>query len=213
MPTTPGAARTPASCGSASAATSEAARLIACADVGIVPFKREPFNDAALPYRILKYALLGRATVSPELAGVHTWDRAVTTAADADAFAAALRAHAGARVRPTRRCASGRWDSTARRSTTRCGSGWRRSASTSGRRRRASHVRGERRVAGDGAVAGRRAVVGGDAPAARPKRLTALRTGDDERDARDRARTWSLRATHRRWHGASRIQRVSGTSR
>ncbi len=79
---------------------SEAARLIACADVGIVPFKREPFNDAALPYRILKYALLGRATVSPELAGVHTWDRAVTTAPDADAFAAALRAHAGARVRP-----------------------------------------------------------------------------------------------------------------
>jgi hypothetical protein len=78
----------------------EAARLILCADVGIVPFKREPFNEAALPYRILKYALLGRATVSPELAGVHTWDRAVTTAADAGAFAAALRAHAGARVRP-----------------------------------------------------------------------------------------------------------------
>jgi hypothetical protein len=78
----------------------EAARLILCADVGIVPFRREPFNDAALPYRILKYALLGRATVSPELAGVHTWDRAVTTVPDADGFAAALRAHAGARVRP-----------------------------------------------------------------------------------------------------------------
>jgi hypothetical protein len=78
----------------------EAARLILCADVGIVPFRREPFNDAALPYRILKYALLGRATVSPELAGVRTWDRAVTTADGADAFAAALRAHAGARVRP-----------------------------------------------------------------------------------------------------------------
>jgi hypothetical protein len=79
---------------------SEAARLIGCADVGIVPFKREPFNDAALPYRILKYALLGRATVSLDLAGVHTWDRAVTTADDADAFVAALRAHAGARVTP-----------------------------------------------------------------------------------------------------------------
>ncbi len=78
----------------------EAARLIACADVGIVPFKHEPFNDAALPYRILKYALLGRATVSPDLAGVHTWDRAVTTADGPDAFAAALRAHAGARARP-----------------------------------------------------------------------------------------------------------------
>jgi hypothetical protein len=78
----------------------EAARLILCADVGILPFRVEPFNDAALPYRILKYARLGRRTISPELAGVHTWDRAVTTARDADAFAAALRAQAGARVRP-----------------------------------------------------------------------------------------------------------------
>jgi len=78
----------------------EAARLIVCADVGILPFKVEPFNDAALPYRILKYARLGRRTVSPELAGVHTWERAVTTCSDADAFVAALRAQAGARVRP-----------------------------------------------------------------------------------------------------------------
>lgn len=78
----------------------EAARLILCADVGILPFRVEPFNDAALPYRILKYARLGRRTVSPELAGVRTWDRAVTTAADADAFVAALRAQAGARARP-----------------------------------------------------------------------------------------------------------------
>jgi hypothetical protein len=78
----------------------EAARLILCADVGILPFRVEPFNDAALPYRILKYARLGRRTVSPELAGVRTWGRAVTTAADADAFVAALRAQAGARVRP-----------------------------------------------------------------------------------------------------------------
>ena len=78
----------------------EAARLILCADVGVLPFRVEPFNDAALPYRILKYARLGRRTVSSELAGVHTWERAVTTAADADAFVAALRAHAGARVKP-----------------------------------------------------------------------------------------------------------------
>ena len=48
----------------------EASRLILCADVGIVPFKVEPFNDAGLPYRILKYARLGRRTVTPELAGV-----------------------------------------------------------------------------------------------------------------------------------------------
>jgi hypothetical protein len=78
----------------------EAARLILCADVGILPFAVEPFNDAALPYRILKYARLGRRTISPELAGVHTWDRAVTTVADADAFVAALREQAGARTRP-----------------------------------------------------------------------------------------------------------------
>jgi hypothetical protein len=78
----------------------EAARLILCADVGIVPFRVEPFNDAGLPYRILKYARLGRRTVAPELAGVHTWARAVTTAADADAFVAALRAQAGRRTAP-----------------------------------------------------------------------------------------------------------------
>jgi hypothetical protein len=78
----------------------EAARLILCADVGIVPFKVEPFNDAGLPYRILKYARLGRRTVTPDLAGVRTWARAVTTAADADAFAAALQAEAGRRTAP-----------------------------------------------------------------------------------------------------------------
>jgi hypothetical protein len=78
----------------------EAARLILCADVGIVPFKVEPFNDAGLPYRILKYARLGRRTVTPELAGVKTWSNAVTTAADADAFAAALAEQAGRRGDP-----------------------------------------------------------------------------------------------------------------
>jgi hypothetical protein len=78
----------------------EAARLILCADVGIVPFKVEPFNDAGLPYRILKYARLGRRTVSPDLAGVKTWSNAVTTAADADAFAAALLEQAGRRTAP-----------------------------------------------------------------------------------------------------------------
>jgi len=78
----------------------EAARLILCADVGIVPFTVEPFNDAGLPYRILKYARLGRRTVSPPLAGVRTWSRAVTIADGATAFAAALREHAGQRANP-----------------------------------------------------------------------------------------------------------------
>ncbi len=77
-----------------------AARLILCADVGVVPFKVEPFNDAALPYRILKYARLGRRTVTPDLAGVRTWSDAVDIATDPDAFADALLARAGARLRP-----------------------------------------------------------------------------------------------------------------
>jgi hypothetical protein len=78
----------------------EAARLILCADVGIVPFKVEPFNDAGLPYRILKYARLGRRAVSPPLAGVATWSEAVTVAAGPDAWVAALRAAAGTRAHP-----------------------------------------------------------------------------------------------------------------
>ena len=78
----------------------EASRLIACADVGIVPFAVEPFNDAGLPYRILKYARLGRRTVSPPLAGVRTWARAVDEADGPAAFAAALRAQAGRRAAP-----------------------------------------------------------------------------------------------------------------
>jgi hypothetical protein len=77
-----------------------AARLVLCADVGIVPFKVEPFNDAALPYRILKYARLGRRTVTPDLAGVRTWASAVTVVGGPEAFAEALLAHAGARAHP-----------------------------------------------------------------------------------------------------------------
>ena len=65
-----------------------------------MPFKVEPFNDAALPYRILKYARVGRRTVAPDLAGLRTWSEAVTVAADAEAFAQALLDHAGARARP-----------------------------------------------------------------------------------------------------------------
>ena len=78
----------------------EAARLILCADVGIVPFTSHPFNDAGLPYRILKYARLGRRTIAPDLAGARTWKRAVTFAPDTDAWVAALHDAAGARARP-----------------------------------------------------------------------------------------------------------------
>ncbi len=78
----------------------EAARLLLCADVGIVPFTTTPFNDAGLPFRILKAARLGRRTVTPELAGVHTWDNAVVRASNAAAFADALVAEAGRRAAP-----------------------------------------------------------------------------------------------------------------
>lgn len=77
-----------------------AARLILCADVGIIPFKVEPFNDAGLPFRILKYALLGRRTVSPPLSGARTWSEVVTFADGAPAFVDALRASAGTRTDP-----------------------------------------------------------------------------------------------------------------
>jgi glycosyltransferase involved in cell wall biosynthesis len=77
----------------------EAARLILLADVGIVPFEQSEFNDTALPYRILKYARLGRRTVSPDLAGVRTWSRAVTIASGVDEWVAALRSQAGVRTR------------------------------------------------------------------------------------------------------------------
>ena len=78
----------------------ETAALLRVADVGIVPFRVEPFNDAGLPYRILKYAKLGRRSVCPNLAGVKTWANAVDVAGDADAFAAALDRYVGARERP-----------------------------------------------------------------------------------------------------------------
>jgi hypothetical protein len=78
----------------------EAARLIACADVGIVPFERSEFNETALPYRILKYARLGRRTIAPPLAGVRTWANAVTTATTPEEWIAALRASAGTRTNP-----------------------------------------------------------------------------------------------------------------
>jgi glycosyltransferase involved in cell wall biosynthesis len=78
----------------------EAARLIACADIGLLPFKPGPFNDAGLPNRILKAARLGRRTVAPPLAGVRTWEEAVVVADGPQAWIAALRAARGVRARP-----------------------------------------------------------------------------------------------------------------
>lgn len=78
----------------------QAAQLLRLCDVGILPFRVDPFNDAGLPYRILKAARLGRRTVVPDLAGVRTWDPAIVVARDVDAFASAVAAEAGRRTTP-----------------------------------------------------------------------------------------------------------------
>jgi Glycosyl transferases group 1 len=81
-------------------ADDDAAAVIAQADVGLVPFLVDPFNDCGLPTRILKYARLGRPTLAPHLAGCRTWERATTFAGTADELASAVRQRAGARRRP-----------------------------------------------------------------------------------------------------------------
>ena len=73
---------------------------ILTADAGIVPFERSDFNEAALPYRILKYARLGRRTVMRDLPGAHTWAHAISFADTPEAFADALLAEGGTRERP-----------------------------------------------------------------------------------------------------------------
>ncbi len=74
--------------------------MIAQADVGLVPFLVDPFNECGLPTRILKYARLGRPTIAPDLAGCRTWARATTFASTADELASALRGVAGRRDAP-----------------------------------------------------------------------------------------------------------------
>lgn len=77
-----------------------AAQVLRLTDVAILGFTTDDFNDAGLPYRIIKAARLGRRTVIPDLAGARTWDRAVVVAPDVDAFAAAVAAEAGRRTAP-----------------------------------------------------------------------------------------------------------------
>lgn len=78
----------------------EVAQLVRCADVGIVPFRVDAYNDAGMPHRILKLARLGRRTVTPMLAGVSTFDQAVTRVEGQEAWMGALRAEAGRRRAP-----------------------------------------------------------------------------------------------------------------
>ena len=78
----------------------EAARLLACADVGIAPFTQDEFNEAGLPNRILKAGRLGLRTVTPDFPGVEVWSKAVIRCPDVEAWVAALRAERGARGAP-----------------------------------------------------------------------------------------------------------------
>ena len=78
----------------------EAARLIVCADVGLLPYRVDDFNDAGLPNRILKAARLGRRTISPDYDGIRVWERAIVRAPAAEDWIVALHAARGARCRP-----------------------------------------------------------------------------------------------------------------
>ena len=111
--------------------------------------------------------------MTPDLAGVRTWERAVMVAADADAFAAALRSQAGARTRPDAELRAWALAQTADEQNGRCGSGWRRSASRRGRlgRERLSRDRTQAQkaaLAAAGAKPGSGTLVAGEAPSANP---------------------------------------------
>ena len=58
----------------------EAARLIRCRRRDRAVRALGVQRHRALPYRILKYAKLGRRTIAPDLKGVRTWEHAVTFA-------------------------------------------------------------------------------------------------------------------------------------
>jgi hypothetical protein len=76
------------------------ARLLLAADVALAPLRRDPFTEASAPVAVLQAARLGRRTVTPDLAGARTWERAVVPAEGPAAVAQALAGFAGARARP-----------------------------------------------------------------------------------------------------------------
>lgn len=73
-----------------------AARVIALADVCLLPFRIDEFNDTGLPQRILKAAKLGRKTLVPPLKGPLTQATAVTVCETPEDWARELRAAKGA---------------------------------------------------------------------------------------------------------------------
>ena len=81
-------------------ASHEAVPLMLGADVGIVTYRHDQFNNAALPHRILKFARLGRRTIIGDFEGARTWAPALIVCRELDEWVAALRSHAGARTQP-----------------------------------------------------------------------------------------------------------------
>ena len=69
-----------------------AARVIALADICLLPFRIDEFNDTGLPQRILKAAKLGRRTLVPPLKGPLTQDIAVTVCETPEDWAREVRA-------------------------------------------------------------------------------------------------------------------------
>jgi hypothetical protein len=78
----------------------EAARLILCADVGVLPMLVDDFNDAGLPNRILKAARLGRATIAPDFSGISVWERAIVRCSSPADWIVALHQARGRRAQP-----------------------------------------------------------------------------------------------------------------
>jgi hypothetical protein len=70
------------------------------ADVGLLPYGTDDFNDAGLPNRILKAARVGRRTISPDYDGIRVWERAIVRCRTAGEWVDALRAARGLRTRP-----------------------------------------------------------------------------------------------------------------
>ncbi|MCX6393782.1 MAG: hypothetical protein NTY57_02855 [Solirubrobacterales bacterium] len=68
-----------------------AARVISLADVCLLPFREDEFNDTGLPQRILKAAKVGRRTLVPPLKGPLTQSEAVTVCSTPTEWTAALR--------------------------------------------------------------------------------------------------------------------------
>lgn len=68
--------------------------LLARAAVGVIPYRRNAFTDTLVPVKLVEYLAAGRPVVSTPMRAAEGFADVVTFAADADAFARAVRAAA-----------------------------------------------------------------------------------------------------------------------